>query len=880
MLVLKSKKIVLVFNLLLVTLLLVSFVMPVSANVVQTTYTLDADFDAGAFVGLEHDSVHDQLQLAKENITLPFIWVPNNVGSVSRVDTRTGTELGRYWVAPTNLTDSLTGSSKSSSPSRTTVDLDGSCWVGNRQAGSVVKIGLTEAGQWIDRNENGVCDTSRDLNNDGIISSNEILPWGQDEAVLCEIVLVPGYEGSYVPGTYTGPYDTDYWGVAPRGLAVDKNNNIWAGTWITGKYYYLDGKTGQILKTVDVAPYGHMAYGSVMDKNGILWSASSIHNHILRIDTNTDQVSIQRIDLDQNCYGIALDYDGHLWVSGSTTKKLARINTTTLEQDLLIVSDDLDMTKGVAVTSDNDIWVATELDGGLVRRYDHEGNLKATIKMNGRDIVGYQFHTTGVAVDADGKVWACGFGDQAIKRIDPASNTVDLRKNLPETGGHYSYSDMTGIVARNLTTKVGTWTVIQDSLQDNMPWRKVIWNSYEPAGTSVTVKVRSSNDQSNWSAWETVSNGIILQQTPKGRFLQVETKLQIVSGDGSPILYDLNLRYGVLPPKIITNFANLVVDEGQTAENSGTISDPNNYPITLSASVGTVVNNGNGTWNWTNITADGPSQSQIVTITADNGYGGISTSTFNLQVNNLAPDLGIVQAPLDPISVNTEVNVKADFTDPGTLDTHTAVWEWGDGTSTQGAVSEVNGFGSVKGSHAYAAAGVFTVKVTLTDQDGASDYSVYSYAVVYDPGAGFVTGGGWFNSPEGAYIANQSLTGRANFGFVAKYLKGANVPIGQTEFQFKIGNLNFHSTSYDWLVIAGSKAQYKGAGTINGLGNYGFLLTAIDGQVSGGGVTDKFRIKIWDKVTENIVYDNRKGADDTEAPSTVLEGGSIVIHKE
>ncbi|MFZ3372544.1 MAG: hypothetical protein WA131_05930, partial [Desulfitobacteriaceae bacterium] len=327
MLVLKSKKIVLVFNLLLVTLLLVSFVMPVSANVVQTTYTLDADFDAGAFVGLEHDSVHDQLQLAKENITLPFIWVPNNVGSVSRVDTRTGTELGRYWVAPTNLTDSLTGSSKSSSPSRTTVDLDGSCWVGNRQAGSVVKIGLTEAGQWIDRNENGVCDTSRDLNNDGIISSNEILPWGQDEAVLCEIVLVPGYEGSYVPGTYTGPYDTDYWGVAPRGLAVDKNNNIWAGTWITGKYYYLDGKTGQILKTVDVAPYGHMAYGSVMDKNGILWSASSIHNHILRIDTNTDPVSIQRIDLDQNCYGIALDYDGHLWVSGSTTKKLARINT-------------------------------------------------------------------------------------------------------------------------------------------------------------------------------------------------------------------------------------------------------------------------------------------------------------------------------------------------------------------------------------------------------------------------------------------------------------------------------------------------------------------------------------------------------------------------
>ena len=155
--------------------------------------------------------------------------------------------------------------------------------------------------------------------------------------------------------------------------------------------------------------------------------------------------------------------------------------------------------------------------------------------------------------------------------------------------------------------------------------------------------------------------------------------------------------------------------------------------------------------------------------------------------------------------------------------------------------------------------------------------------VVYDPNGGFVTGGGWFTSPVNAYKANPSLSDRANFGFVSKYQKGASIPTGETEFQFKVGNLNFHSAAYEWLVIAGAKAQYKGTGTINGVGNYGFMLTAIDGQVSGGGGVDKFRIKIWDKNNgDTIVYDNQVSGDlsDSATPNTVIGGGSIVIHKQ
>jgi len=151
--------------------------------------------------------------------------------------------------------------------------------------------------------------------------------------------------------------------------------------------------------------------------------------------------------------------------------------------------------------------------------------------------------------------------------------------------------------------------------------------------------------------------------------------------------------------------------------------------------------------------------------------------------------------------------------------------------------------------------------------------------VVYDPSGGFVTGGGWIDSPEGAYAADASLTGRATFGFVSKYQKGAKVPTGSTEFQFKVAGLNFKSASYEWLVVAGAHAKYKGVGTINGAGNYGFMLTATDGQIAGGGGVDTFRIKIWDKDNgDAVVYDNQMGEGDDSYAGTALGGGSIVIH--
>jgi hypothetical protein len=76
-------------------------------------------------------------------------------------------------------------------------------------------------------------------------------------------------------------------------------------------------------------------------------------------------------------------------------------------------------------------------------------------------------------------------------------------------------------------------------------------------------------------------------------------------------------------------------------------------------------------------------------------------------------------------------------------------------------------------------------------------------------------------------------------------------------------------------VIAGqNKAKYKGVGTINGGGNCGFMLTAVDGS------PDIFRIKNWDKDAGDVVaYDTKMGVDDDSYDGTALGGGNIKVHK-
>jgi hypothetical protein len=296
---------------------------------------------------------------------------------------------------------------------------------------------------------------------------------------------------------------------------------------------------------------------------------------------------------------------------------------------------------------------------------------------------------------------------------------------------------------------------------------------------------------------------------------------------------------------------------------------------------GTVLYWRNGT-DWTAVsgqTFDPVSKSITFTVTASTSPNLADLHGLIFGVSHAHPDVGSISTnPLSPIAIGTPISLSASYTCPLGADGAPYLFsvDWDD--QTPRSTSDAIGSGSITLNHTYSSAGVYMPKVTVSDKLGVPGRSVFQYVVVYDPSAGFATGGGWINSPAGAYVPNPSLAGKATFGFESKYQNGANLPTGITEFQFHAASMNFSSTSYEWLVVAGTKAQYKGFGTINGAGNYRFMLTAIDGQINGKDNADKFRIKIWAN-NGGLVYDNQMNSPDTDDPTTVIGGGNIIIHK-
>jgi PKD repeat protein len=107
-----------------------------------------------------------------------------------------------------------------------------------------------------------------------------------------------------------------------------------------------------------------------------------------------------------------------------------------------------------------------------------------------------------------------------------------------------------------------------------------------------------------------------------------------------------------------------------------------------------------------------------ISLKVTDDFGQADTDDANVIVNNVAPTVGPIIAPTVLIGMST--NASADFTDPGTADTHTAVWDWGDLTTTPGTVTQGAGSGSVANSHTYSAAGTYTIELTVTDDDGGS----------------------------------------------------------------------------------------------------------------------------------------------------------------
>ncbi len=448
------------------------------------------------------------MQASREVTPLPFIWIAlSGRGTVVKVHTETGAILGEYLTAPEGC---------GRNPSRTTVDLDGNVWGGNRDEAaddkrSVVHIGLQEAFNCADRNGNSQIDTSKGLGdvrpwpNTGGADNNGGVSTAQDECIIDYL---------RVNGTNV------------RTLAVDKQNNIWIGGLGNQVHDLVDGETKAILNPIRPACGG---YGGLIDKFGVLWSTRGA-DRLLRYDPKPDNPQCLPVP---NTYGLAVDSRSRLWTTQWTNNTVTQISPA--GDVLRTASTGGDTARGVAVTKDDNTWIANSVSN-TVTRLDSEGNLLATIAVGATP--------TGVAVDSKGKVWAANLDSHNAVRIDPATNQVDLTVAFGDGAFPYNHSDMTGAVLLG-TVRIGKWMFVHDSGARGTKWDRLAWNGETPEDTSLELRVRSAESTAALGSklWVDATNDVAFNNVPPGRYLQVEARFAGADSGASPSLLLLSVLH-------------------------------------------------------------------------------------------------------------------------------------------------------------------------------------------------------------------------------------------------------------------------------------------------------------------------------------------------
>ncbi len=353
-----------------------------------------------------------------------IIWIANDYqGTVSKIDTKTLVELGRYY---TNATQ---GAGR---PSRTSVNLLGDVAVTNRDPGSVTKI-AAQLHNCVDTNANGTIETSS--------GAGDVLPWGTDECVLWHVPIdTEGFDSGPRPTAWEGgsaaadPCTTDQ----PRlwiGYKDDDNDAI---------FLRLDGATGAILDDVnagfwsgdgDKGPYG----GAVNADGDLVVTGKSDDEPAIRIDAESlevDDLDVVGDSFEGGKYGMALDQQGNLWAASHHDDQGVHVYEFDDEQWTTIDGTGGTQLKGIAVDRDGSAWAAGVEPCRLVR-----------LDVASRSVVDDNIalpgcsSPIGVSIDVDGFVWVVDHGANKAFKVNPSDYTTQQVEGLL---GPYSYSDMTG----------------------------------------------------------------------------------------------------------------------------------------------------------------------------------------------------------------------------------------------------------------------------------------------------------------------------------------------------------------------------------------------------------------------------------------------------
>ena len=391
-----------------------------------------------------------------------YIWIANSAqGTVSKIDTRTATELARYRTRPDPPVGDITYALRG--PSRTSVNLAGDVIVVNRDEYGAVKIAARPE-HCVDADGNGVVTTSS--------GPGDILPWGEDECVLWDATLPVGSRpAAWTSGEMVAD-GNDYINLRVWTAAPDPN--VQGG----GIIYLLDGDDGAILDEVRLTPgecncgtFG--PYGGAVDGDNTFWTfgqnAQTLGDGpLIRVDYDDESIpGYMVIPFPAGAtpgYGIMVDSEGRPWLAGFNND-LFRYNPgagTWTEVDMSGLAAPFSGTnptlRGIQQDANGDIWVALAYGyPTLLGATDHgvlrvDADSASVIEVIDSSVLTGLSMPAGISIDFEGYVWVVDTLANAAWKVDPSDYSFEKVAGLVNP---YTYSDMTGHGLQNAGTPEG-----------------------------------------------------------------------------------------------------------------------------------------------------------------------------------------------------------------------------------------------------------------------------------------------------------------------------------------------------------------------------------------------------------------------------------------